>query len=169
MAKTGIDYSKWDKLDYSDDSDDDSGKARAPPPSSFPGMGGFNFGGGPSSGLGGIVNQSHRENVVQRIQFEFEDSEYERSSIPIDSGSVKGMKNPDEIVVPSSSMRLVVRYPLRGVFEFDIKAPSPEGFTRKQLVEEIQELYRKVFSTDNMLEFTWPGSAVSKYLRHPCL
>jgi hypothetical protein len=170
MAKKGIDYSKWDKLQYSDDSEDDSEKAEAPPPrpanfggfssesAGSPAMGGMGGFGAMGSRSGYPMEKSmaymtaavrHSQNTVEKIEFEFDDPDMYSIPISYPEHCLETMKNPDEIAIRSDSIRLIVNYPLSGEFEFEIKSPSPQGFTRKGLVQEIANLYQKV------MHFAW--------------
>ena len=39
----------------------------------------------------------------------------------------------------------MVNYPLSRAFEFKLKAPGPEGFTRRELVKQIAALYARIY------------------------
>ena len=63
--------------------------------------------------------------------------------------ALRHLQHADEIVIPSPSIQLVVNYPLSRAFEFKLKAPGPEGFTRRELARQIAALYARIYREED--------------------
>ena len=63
--------------------------------------------------------------------------------------ALRHLQRADEVVIPSPSVQLVVNYPLSRDFEFTLKAPGPEGFTRRELAKQIAALYARIYREED--------------------
>ena len=72
---------------------------------------------------------------------------------------LKGLKRPNEIVVTAKRALFVLEYPPEATsMEYEVVAPSPKGFTRRQLAETIVELFAWVRrASEATAETTQPG------------
>jgi hypothetical protein len=74
---------------------------------------------------------------------------------------------PDELVVPTRTLRIVVLYPLARTVSFDLEPESPRGFTRLELLARIGELYQYIYREERRTAPTpakqiTPGGNVSE-------
>lgn len=76
----------------------------------------------------------------------------QKSFIPISNfdineplGDNGPLYNPDEIVIPDNAFKVFFYYPLSYVFEIIVESPSSEGFTLKQLIYSIKNLYEFIY------------------------
>jgi len=53
--------------------------------------------------------------------------------------------NSDEIVIPDNAFKVFFYYPLSYVFEIIVESPSARGFTLKQLIYSIKNLYEFIY------------------------
>lgn len=59
--------------------------------------------------------------------------------------AIKFMDKPDEIVVSSNELHVVIDYPVTGEWEFKITSGRSKGFTRAELAREISRVYHALF------------------------
>jgi hypothetical protein len=65
------------------------------------------------------------------------------------SDDIRHMKHAEAIVIPQSSITMVVTYPMERPHEFVLTAPSSTGFTRGELARQICLLYRRIYREEN--------------------
>jgi hypothetical protein len=59
--------------------------------------------------------------------------------------AIKYMDKPDEIVVSSNELHVVIDYPVTGEWEFKITSGGSKGFTRAELAREISRVYHALY------------------------
>ena len=97
---------------------------------------------------------SQKGSVVGKIEFEVRDPEWVDDgpspyvSIENPGKDIKFMDNPNEIVVSSKELQVVIDYPVTGIWEFKITSTNSEGFTRAGLAEEISRVYQFLYSEE---------------------
>lgn len=76
----------------------------------------------------------------------------QKSYIPISTFDIEKpygdngpLYNPDEIVIPDNAFKVFFYYPLSYVFEIIVESPSSDGFTLKQLIYSIKNLYEYIY------------------------
>jgi hypothetical protein len=73
------------------------------------------------------------------------------------SDDIHHMKHGDEIVIPQSSITLIVKYPMTRPHEFVLTAPSSAGFTRGELARQICLLYQRIYREENKTTLAPPA------------
>ncbi len=55
------------------------------------------------------------------------------------------LHNPDEIVIGDTKFDVVIRYPLRDPVRISMFAPHETGFTRRELIDSLQQIYEFIY------------------------
>lgn len=102
--------------------------------------------------------------LISSIEFfsipeEWEEQYYEDGIMPwahidSDESDLEFLINPDEIVLPFHSATLIVDYPMDKPLYFEITSKG-EGFSRKELSENIWSIYKQIYSDAEMSKNIW--------------
>jgi hypothetical protein len=67
--------------------------------------------------------------------------------VSINNPELEMLVNPDEIVLPFKTATIIIRYPLNNPVRFEL-LPNEKGFSRKQLIQEINRRYHEIYNED---------------------
>jgi hypothetical protein len=104
--------------------------------------------------FGKPYDANRKSTFVGKITFTVRDPERAKdgpsSYVSVDNPGmdIKHMDNPNEIVVPSIELYVVVDYPVKGKWEFKITSSNPNGFTRAGLATEISHIYHSIYDEE---------------------
>lgn len=101
-----------------------------------------------------ILNYDSLGKIVEKIRFDVKTNnlnDYEDGKIPwirIDSpqNDIKNLIGKDEIVIPQTSLTIIIDYPLSTNYKFGLV--STGGFTRAQLITEISTHYYQIYEEE---------------------
>ncbi len=101
-----------------------------------------------------ILNYDSLGTLISKVRFDVTTNnlkDYKNGKIPwirIDSPQIEiqNLIGKDEIVVPETSLTVIIDYPLSSNYKFDIISKS--GFTRTQLINEISKHYYQLYNEE---------------------
>jgi hypothetical protein len=82
----------------------------------------------------------------EEIELEIDDDGF-INWISVEHPELERLISPDEIVITRNSVRLYIDYPLNYPVFFDLKSKE-NGFTRKELAEQISKKYHLIYSEE---------------------
>lgn len=100
------------------------------------------------------LNYDSLGQIVEKIRFDVKTNnlnDYQDGKIPwirIDSpqNDIKNLIGKDEIVIPQTSLTIIIDYPLSTSYKFGLV--STGGFTRAQLITEISKHYYQIYDDE---------------------
>lgn len=88
------------------------------------------------------------EVVFTKVRHSDDEDEDGDVSIAEPETDIEQVRGVGEIVVRRDRAVLVLEYPLSQAFAFDLRAPAPEGFTKRALIRAICDVYAYIYERE---------------------